>query len=140
MIMCTRRGKPVPKFSEQSKRRLSQCDPRLQEIFEAIVKVFDCTIITGHRNKEDQDEMFRLGKSKLKFPDGKHNQSPALAVDVVPWPIDWTDRERFTFFAGYVLGIAQSKGINLRWGGDWNRDWQVKDNGFDDLLHFEIVL
>jgi hypothetical protein len=30
-------------------------------------------------------------------------------------------------------------GIELRWGGDWSMDFEVKDNRFDDLVHFEIV-
>jgi hypothetical protein len=29
-------------------------------------------------------------------------------------------------------------GINLRWGGDWDQDWEVKDNKFDDFPHFEL--
>ena len=29
-------------------------------------------------------------------------------------------------------------GINLRWGGDWNQNWEVNDNKFDDFPHFEI--
>ena len=28
--------------------------------------------------------------------------------------------------------------ITLRWGGDWDMDFQVKDNGFDDFPHFEL--
>jgi len=64
---------------------------------------------------------------------------PSLAVDVAPYPIDWNDRERFCYFAGYVKGIAKSLGTELRWGGDWDRDTQVKDNNFDDLPHFELV-
>jgi len=28
---------------------------------------------------------------------------------------------------------------DLRWGGDWDRDTQVDDNNFDDLVHFELV-
>ncbi len=83
--------------------------------------------------------MFRTGKSQVKFPHGKHNTNPSLAVDAAPYPIDWQDRERFTLFAGFVLCIAASMGVTLRWGGDWDLDWQVRDNSFDDLLHFEIV-
>jgi len=48
------------------------------------------------------------------------------------------DRERFTYFAGYVVGIAYQMGLKIRWGGDWDMDTQVKDNNFDDLPHFEI--
>ena len=42
------------------------------------------------------------------------------------------------YFAGMVMGIAKAKGIGLRWGGDWNQNTELKDNGFDDLPHFEI--
>ena len=34
---------------------------------------------------------------------------------------------------------AKSMGIDIRWGGDWDRDTEVRDNKFDDLVHFEIV-
>ena len=63
---------------------------------------------------------------------------PSLAVDVTPYPVDWKDRERQTLFAGFVMGIARSMGINLRWGGDWDPDWQVQDNKFDDFPLIEI--
>ena len=36
------------------------------------------------------------------------------------------------------MDVAKSMGITLRWGGDWDMDTQVKDNKFDDLVHFEI--
>lgn len=129
----------MPTFSEQSIARLKQCDPRLQRVFNEVVRIIDCTIITGHRDQAEQDEMFRTGKSQLQWPASKHNSVPAKAVDAAPYPIDWKDRERATLFAGFVMGVAAEMGIALRWGGDWNRDWQVKDNNFDDLWHFEIV-
>ena len=69
---------------------------------------------------------------------GRHNSSPRRAVDVTPYPVDWADRERQTLFAGFVLGIARSMGIKLRWGGDWDMDFQVMDNRFDDFPHFEL--
>ena len=81
----------------------------------------------------------------LRWPQGKHNSMPSQAVDVAPYPINWHDRERFHYFAGYVMGVAerlrQEGKIRsyLRWGGDWSMDTQVKDNRFDDLVHFEIV-
>ena len=70
---------------------------------------------------------------------GMHNSKPSRAVDCVPYPIDWTDRERFTLFAGFVLGVAARMGITLRWGGDWNMNFEVKDNRFDDFPHFELI-
>ncbi len=47
--------------------------------------------------------------------------------------------KRQTLFAGYVLATAKAMGIDLRWGGDWSMDFEVRDNQFDDLVHFEIV-
>ncbi len=44
-----------------------------------------------------------------------------------------------TYFAGLVRGIAVSWGVKIRWGGDWDMDGDLKDNSFDDLVHFEIV-
>jgi hypothetical protein len=79
------------------------------------------------------------GKSQVYWPNGKHNTVPSCAVDVTPYPIQWDDRERQTLFAGYVLATAKAMGVNLRWGGDWDRDTEVRDNSFDDLVHFEIA-
>ena len=128
----------MPRFSTRSKSRLHTCDERLVDLFNEVVKGFDCTIIEGHRGKKAQDEAVNKGNSKVKFPNGKHNQSPSVAVDVAPYPIDWSDRDRFHYFSGYVLGIASQMGLKIRWGGDWDMDTKTKDNKFDDLVHFEI--
>jgi len=128
----------VPSFSRRSKKRLETCDERLQNIFVKVVKEFDCTILEGFRGEVKQNKAYQEGHSKLKFPFGNHNKIPSIAVDVIPYPIDWKDRERMTYFAGYVQGIAKGMGVKLRWGGDWDMDWKVKDNRFDDLVHFEI--
>ena len=129
----------MPKFSEKSLAKLETCDPRLQRVFEAVVAEFDCTILEGHRNRERQNRMVDEGKSKTPWPQSKHNAKPSLAADVAAYPINWEDRERQTLFAGYVLATARAMGVTLRWGGDWDRDTEVRDNGFDDLVHFEIV-
>ena len=128
----------MPRFGSRSKKRLATCDDRLQDLFKEVVKHFDCSVIQGHRGKADQNKAFDEGRSKLRYPHGKHNASPSKAVDVAPYPIDWSDRDRFHYFGGFVLGIASQMGLKIRWGGDWDRDTQVKDNKFDDLPHFEI--
>ena len=128
----------MPRFGKSSKRRLATCDERLQKVFNEIIKYVDCSVLEGHRDGERQDKLFDEGKTKVKFPNGRHNSNPSRAVDVTPYPVDWADRERQTLFAGFVLGIAQSMGIKLRWGGDWDMDFKVMDNRFDDFPHFEI--
>ena len=129
----------MPKFSEKSVAKLATCDPLLQRVFYEVVNNFDCTILEGYRDKDRQNQMVAEAKSQVRWPDGKHNTVPSCAVDVTPYPIQWEDRERQTLFAGYVLATAKAMGISLRWGGDWDRDTEVRDNTFDDLVHFEIV-
>ncbi len=85
----------MPKFSARSTERLETCDPRLIAVFNEVVKHFDCTILEGWRSEEDQNEAFRTGKSKLKYPEGKHNKQPSFAVDVAPYPVDWENLDRF---------------------------------------------
>ena len=128
----------MPRFGKRSKKNLESCDKRLQDIFNEVIKYVDCSVLEGHRNEDRQNKLYDEGKTKVKFPNGRHNSSPSRAVDVTPYPVDWDDRERQTLFAGFVLGIAQSIGIKLRWGGDWDQDFQVQDNRFDDFPHFEI--
>ena len=128
----------MPRFGKRSKERLATCDTRLQEVFNEVIKHVDCSILEGQRDKERQNQLYIEGKTKVKYPNGRHNSSPSNAVDVTPYPVDWADRERQTLFAGFVIGIARSMGITLRWGGDWDMDFQVMDNRFDDFPHFEV--
>ena len=128
----------MPKFGKRSKNALHSCDERLIKVFDEVIKTVDCSVLEGHRGQSKQDKYYEEGKSKVKYPSGRHNKLPSMAVDVAPYPIDWDDRERFHLFAGFVLGIAKSMGINLRWGGDWNQNWFVDDNKFDDFPHFEL--
>jgi peptidoglycan L-alanyl-D-glutamate endopeptidase CwlK len=128
----------VPNFGRTSRKRLKTCDEDLIFLFEEVVKYFDCSVLEGHRGKKLQNKYFKENKSKLRFPDGNHNKKPSTAIDVVPYPIDWEDRERMTYFAGFVKGVAMMLGIPIRWGGDWNSNNDLKDNNFDDLPHFEL--
>jgi len=129
----------MPAFSDKSLAKLATCHPLLQRVFHEVIRDFDCTVLEGHRDKDRQNQMVAEGKSQVRWPDGKHNTVPSCAVDVTPYPIQWDDRERQTLFAGYVLATAKAMGVNLRWGGDWDRDTEVRDNTFDDLVHFELV-
>ena len=128
----------MPRFGRKSKERLRTCEKDLQMLFNEVIRYVDCSVLEGNRSKDRQNKLFDEGKSKLKYPKGKHNATPSKAVDVAPYPIDWNDRERFHLFAGFVLGIAYSMDISLRWGGDWNQNFEVDDNQFDDFPHFEL--
>lgn len=134
----------MPNFSKTSQQRLNTCHENLQRVFNEVIKNYDCTILVGYRTPEEQANCYKTGKSKLKY--GHHNNFPATAVDVSPWPIskewgakDWKERAKFYYFAGFVKATAQSMDIKLRWGGDWNDNKDFSDQTFDDLVHFELV-
>ena len=129
----------MPRFGKKSRERLATCDERLQKVFNEVINYVDCSVLEGHRGEERQEKLFKDGKTKVHYPNGRHNANPSRAVDVVPYPVDWDDRERFHLFAGFVLGIAYSMDISLRWGGDWNQNFEVDDNQFDDFPHFELI-
>ena len=129
----------MAKFGSKSKKNLSTCHEDLQKVFNEVIKYVDCSVLEGHRDERTQDRLYEEGKTKVRYPMGRHNSSPSRAVDVVPYPIDWKDRERFHLFAGFVLGMARGMGITLRWGGDWNMNFEVDDNKFDDFPHFELI-
>lgn len=132
----------MPAFSSSSRNKLNTCDPRIVEIMEEVIKHYDCTILEGKRSKEVQDECFRTGNSRVEWPNSKHNcpnGGLSLAIDVVPYPIDWNDTDRFYHFGGFVNGIATSMGYKIRWGFDWDMDNDFKDQTFMDGAHFELA-
>jgi hypothetical protein len=40
--------------------------------------------------------------------------------------------------AGMIVMCGFLRGLEIRWGGDWDEDTQVKDELFNDLFHFEV--
>ena len=133
----------MARFGERSRANLAECHPSLQDLFNEVVVHYNCAVLAGHRGKVEQNELFAKNQSKLRYPDSKHNQKPSLAADVVPWfksppHIRWNDRNKFYEFGGFVQGIASQMGIEIRWGGNWNRNDELDDQNFFDLPHFEL--
>lgn len=137
----------MPTFGKTSKDRLLTCHKELQILFFEVIKNYDCTIVCGHRNKEDQERAFAEKKSKVHFPNSKHNSEPSLAVDAAAYEvnsIDWTPRQAL-FFAGYVKGVADKlydaeiMKHRVRIGADWNGDYNIDDQTFNDYPHFELI-
>lgn len=127
----------MPKFSKQSLARLVTCHPDLQQVCLAGIEKVDFVILYGTRGREEQELLFKQGKSKLNWPDSAHNKTPSLAVDVAPFPIDWDDVRRFIRLASYLQGLGAGMGIPLRIGGDWNSDFIMNEN-FYDWPHIEL--
>jgi len=131
------------KFSKSSLEKLATCDVKLQHLFMEVIKKVDCIVICGERGEQAQNEAYRNGFSKLKFPNGKHNKHPSLAIDVMPYfkefpHVRWNDEDACKKFAKIVLNTAEELGIKIRWGGDWNMNG-IEDDNWYDRPHFELI-
>lgn len=135
----------MPIFGERSQNNLKTCHDDLIVLFNEVIKHADCSVICGYRDKQAQEEAFKTGKSKARWLQSRHNYLPSMAVDVVPYPVDWGDTKRFYLFAGYVKGVADqlyqigAMTHKLRVGADWDGDFEIKDQNFHDLPHFELI-
>lgn len=145
----------MPSFSTNSKEKLATAHSDLQHVFNEVIKHMDCTILYGHRNPDEQFELFKRGRAYqhgqwiivnrdevVTYLDGfdkksKHNYLPSHAVDCWVYPIDWNEKEKMSHFAGFVLGIAQGmydRGEiknKIEWGGNWST--------LVDRPHFQIA-
>lgn len=126
-------------FGNKSQEKLQGVHPTLVSILNEAIKMIDFTVIEGVRTLEIQGEYYRTGKSKTM--NSKHiiqKDGYSHAVDIAPYPVNWEDTVRFAYLAGIIRGIAKNKGVEIRWGGDWDSDGDIHDQTFNDLPHFEL--
>lgn len=120
----------MPSLSNRSQSRLDTCDPKIISIFEEVIKVYDFSVIFGHRGKLEQNELFEIGRSQKRWPNSKHNSNPARAIDAVPYPTLYESIPDFFIMATYVFAEANKQGIVLEWGGHWKN--------FKDYAHWQL--
>ncbi len=139
-------------YSESSKDKLNTCHQDLIYLMHQVAKKVNVTIVCGWRSPKEQNELFRIGQSKLKGGQSKHNHlydigggdiPQSLAVDAVPYfdeapHIRWDDKLTQVYFAGVVKGVSIQLGIPIRCGADWNLDMNVSNNWLD-AFHFELI-
>lgn len=135
-------------FGQTSKNRLATVDYKLKSVMRCALRknIIDMSIICGARSKKEQHDLFHTRKSKVLWPNSKHNTKNPLdlvkAVDVAPYinnKISWEPAHCYVL-AGIILAAAAECNVKLRWGGCWSGD--PKDIGhqkFEDLVHFELV-
>jgi peptidoglycan L-alanyl-D-glutamate endopeptidase CwlK len=126
-------------LDEKSCIILETCHPLLIEMVTTVAAVYPLIVIAGHRGEAEQNLAHRLGYSQLKYPNSQHNIDPSCAIDICPKPLDWDDTEAFYHLGGYVCGVAMTKGTWIRWGGDWDMDFNLHNQKFFDLGHFELI-
>lgn len=120
------------KLGSRSLKNLATCHPALQAVAKRAIEITtqDFTITEGFRGKEAQEAAFAAGNSRAHFGQSLHNHTPSLALDIVPWPVDWSSVAKFVAIATAFKQAAKELGVTLRWGGDFK--------SFVDRPHFEI--
>ena len=129
------------RFGTRSCSNLATCDDRLVAICELALAGYaptvtpvDFAVIEGHRDRETQDDLYRQGLTRARWPRSAHSAVPSEAVHVIPWPFaqsDWESIPRWHELATHMLGAAAALGIPLLWGGHWK--W------LRDYAHFELI-
>lgn len=155
-------------LSQAGLELLQTCDEHIQRVMQtAIVLGPDFGVVSGRRTTAQQAEKVRLGYSKTM--ESKHVADPpalSQAIDIGPYIKEYgeliigTDEQvkriaakhgfkedgvrmriwkQYGLLAGWILRIAFDQDTILRWGGDWDRDWNAVENNFEDLGHFETT-
>lgn len=133
------------KLSNRSLSNLKQCHPQLCVVVARAIQISQVDFIVGAgiRSLDEQRENVRKGVSKTM--NSKHlpqKDGMSHAVDLWPWvngEIPWDEFSAFRRVADAMLQAARELDVDLRWGGDWDRDGDSSDHQFLDGPHFELV-
>lgn len=132
-------------FGESSERRLKTCSQDIQAIVEAALATslidFGIPPYGGKRTEQEQAKLFNQGKSKCDGVNNKSYHQSGKAVDIVAY-VDGKytyDTRYYYMLAHHIMATAKRLGYNnMRWGGDWDKDFDLDDQTFNDLCHFEL--
>lgn len=127
-------------YSKSIKNYIS-LDTKLKGAYDFLITWIEAEVYHGHRGRTPQNRLFADGKSKLEFPDSKHNVEPSRAMDLQLYkngkPV-W-DKEFYINANRLLQFYAWHNEFNLRWGGNWDQDNTIiDDQSFDDLMHWEV--
>ena len=116
------------KLGTRSLQNLSGVHPDLVAVVKRAIQITeqDFTVIEGVRNIDRQRQLLKAGKSTTL--NSRH--LTGHAVDMVPWPVDWNDLDRFEVMSEAMKSAADELDIPIVWGGDWK--------SFYDGPHFEL--
>lgn len=115
-----------------SERRLALAHPLLRKLIKAVVADgVNLLVLDSQRGRKAQEEAFHKGNSRAHFGQSAHNWSPAIALDVVPSPLNWNDIDAFKKLGATITAKAKVLGIPISWGGTWRT--------LRDYPHYELT-
>ncbi|OOH91844.1 peptidase M15 [Pasteurellaceae bacterium 15-036681] len=125
------------KFGKRSEENLNGVHKDLVKVARRALELseIDFTVIEGVRSKAKQKRLYIQGATKTM--NSRH--LTGHAIDIVPYPVDWNDLEKFGKLAKAMFAAANELKIPIRWGGDWNRNGRSDDEKFYDGPHFELL-
>lgn len=138
-------------LSARSRTRLQGVHPDLIRVVERAIQLSrqDFTVLEGVRTPERQKQLYAQGRTrpgpKVTWTlNSRHFVNPKTgyghAVDLAPFPIDWSDLTKFDAISRAMFDAAKELGIAIRWGADWDRDGKPRERGETDSPHFELAL
>lgn len=131
------------KLGKTSLARLQGVDETLVNVVKRAIEIseVDFTVLEGVRTLERQRELYAQGRTapgKIVTWTMKSRHIEGKAVDLVPYPLDWNDLEKFNKIKDAMFQAARELDVNLRWGADWDGDGKYREKGEYDSPHFEI--
>lgn len=164
------------KFGSRSMRNLAKVHPVMVDLVRTAGGLceIDFYVDQGGRTQREQDKLYAQGRTFQQIQaagiagilpgkgpivtwtrKSKHLPKPfpegtfAVAVDLVPFPVDWSDLKKFDLIRDAMWAALQhvnterfsqgKKPLVLRWGADWDMDGKHREKGESDNPHFEIV-
>ena len=120
------------KLGKRSEERLVGVNPALVAVVRRAIELstVDFTVLEGKRTLERQQELFDQGRTKpgkIVTWTMKSKHLDGDAVDLVPFPVDWSDTKKFDAIAKAMFAAASELGVKLRWGADWDGDGKPRE-------------
>ena len=99
------------KLGTRSLQNLSGVNPDMVAVVTKAIEITeaDFTVIEGIRNIDRQRQLLKEGKSTTL--NSRH--ITGHAVDMVPWPVDWEDLDRFETMAEAMKDAAEELEIPI---------------------------
>lgn len=141
-------------YGAGSEAKLAMCHDELVLVMAEALKMtpaaIDITIVWGFRNKAEQNGIDPRFTTK-RWPASYHNAEDEYgnpcsdAIDFAPYitlrngkkGIPWTDVKLFSYVAGIIQAAAAKLGIEITWGGDFDRDGSTEDQTLADVGHIQ---
>ena len=107
------------KLGKTTLARLQGVDETLVNVVKRAIEISDVdfTVMEGVRTLERQRELYAQGRTapgKIVTWTMKSRHIEGKAVDLVPYPLDWNDLEKFNKIKDAMFQAARELDVNLR--------------------------